>query len=62
MAMYMCGDELWEPWYRKAVMVLAHLQNKDGEFEDRYGNSVYPTALAAIVLLSPRSYLPIYER
>ena len=62
LAMYMCGDDFWAPWYRKAAMVLAHIQKKDGEFEDRYGNTVYSTALAALVLLAPKSYLPIYER
>ncbi len=62
LAMYMCGDEPWEPWFRKAALVLAHIQKKDGELEDNYGNRVYPTALAAIVLMAPRSYLPIFER
>ena len=62
LAMYMCGDEYWEPWYRKAAMVLAHMQKKEGEFEDEFGNSAYPTALATMILLAPKSYLPIYER
>ena len=62
LAMYMSGDEFWEPWFRKAAMVLAHMQKKEGEFEDQFGNTIYPTALATMVLLAPRSYLPIFER
>jgi hypothetical protein len=62
LAMYMSGDEYFAPWYRKAVKVLAARQGKDGQFADEFGNTVYTTAMALMVLQSPLGYLPIYER
>jgi hypothetical protein len=62
LAMYMCGGESWPPWYRKCLKVYAATQRKDGEFRDEHGCTIYPTAMAAIVLQSPMGYLPIYER
>jgi hypothetical protein len=44
------------------VDVLATIQRKDGEFWDEFDNTVYPTAMAAIILQAPMGYLPIYER
>ena len=61
-AMYSCGDKYWIPWYRKNSQVLAEMQRKDGELWDQGGNTVYPTAMAAILLQAPLGYLPIYER
>ncbi len=62
LGMYSCGDEYFVPWFRKAVAVLATMQRKDGEFFDEYDNTVYPTAMAAMILQVPLGYLPIYER
>jgi hypothetical protein len=62
LAMYMCGDAYWVPWFRKTVEVLADMQRKDGEFWDEYDNAVYPTAMATMILQAPLGYLPIYER
>jgi hypothetical protein len=62
LAMYSQGDELWIPWYKKVVQVLAAMQDKDGAFHDEYDNTVYPTALAAMILQAPLGYFPIYER
>ncbi|MBE7466701.1 MAG: terpene cyclase/mutase family protein [Planctomycetes bacterium] len=62
LAMYSVGDKYWLPFYPKAVKVLAALQKPDGEFTDDFGNSVYTTAMAAIVLQAPMGYMPIYER
>lgn len=61
-AMYSTGDEYWNPWYQKATQVLKTMQRKDGEMWDEFDNTIYPTAMAAIVLLAPKGYLPIYER
>jgi len=65
-AMYMCQDEYWIPWFRKAAQILAAMQRKDGEFADMERTSkdftVWTTAMATMVLLAPRGYLPIYER
>lgn len=62
LAMYSCGDVYFVPWFRKAIQVLKESQRKDGEFADQTGNIVYTTAMAAMVLQSPRGYLPLYER
>jgi hypothetical protein len=62
LATYSCGDKYMMPWFRKSVEVLATMQRKDGEFWDEFDNTVYPTALAAIILQAPLGYLPIYER
>lgn len=62
LATYMMGDDYFKPWYQKVAQVYASMQRKDGELYDEHGNTVYPTAMAAIVLLSPKGYLPIYER
>ena len=62
LACYMCGDDYWVPFYRKAVRLYSAMQRRDGEVWDKSGNTVYPTAMAAIVLQAPLGYLPIYER
>lgn len=62
LAMYMCGDTYWVPWFKKATTVLAKMQRKDGELPDEFGNTVYTTAMGAIVLQAPYGYLPLYER
>lgn len=61
-AMYSCGDTHWVPWFQKAVRVLTEIQRKDGEFADQHGNTIYTTAMAAMVLQAPLGYLPLYER
>ena len=62
LAMYMCGDPYWVPWFKRATQVLAAMQRKDGELYDEADNTVYPTAMAAIILQAPLGCLPIYER
>ncbi len=62
LAMYMCGDAYWIPWFQKSTQVLSAIQRKDGEFTDESNNTVYTTAMGAIVLQAPLGYLPIYER
>jgi hypothetical protein len=61
-ALYVAGNEYWHPYYKKMLEVFAASQKTDGQFEDQAGNSVYPTAAAAIVLQAPRGYLPLYLR
>jgi len=62
LACYMCGDDYWVPFYRKVVRLYGAMQRRDGEVWDKSGNTVYPTAMAAMVLQAPLGYLPIYER
>ena len=52
LAMYVSGDDYWVPFYKKAVQVLAAMQRKDGEFADEAGNTIYPTAMALMLLQS----------
>ncbi|MBL8796532.1 MAG: hypothetical protein JNM56_21710 [Planctomycetia bacterium] len=61
-ALYVAGNDYWHPYYKKMLEVFAASQKADGQFEDQAGNSVYPTAAAAIVLQAPRGYLPLYLR
>jgi hypothetical protein len=61
-AMYACGETYWAPWYRKVIECYKALQKADGELMDGGGNSIYPTAMAAAVMLAPKGYLPLYER
>ncbi|OAI49003.1 hypothetical protein AYO44_00960 [Planctomycetaceae bacterium SCGC AG-212-F19] len=61
-AMYVAGNDYWHPYYKKMLEVFAASQKADGQFEDQAGNSVYPTAAAAIVLQAPRGYWPLYLR
>lgn len=62
LAMYPCGDEYFVPWFKKMVQILQAAQRKDGEYADHHDNTVYVTAMAAIMLQAPFGYLPIYER
>jgi hypothetical protein len=62
LAMYMCGDEYWIPWFKKASKVFRALQRETGEFADHLGNTTYPTAMAALVMQAPLGRLPLYER
>jgi hypothetical protein len=62
LAMYTCGDQYWVPWYGKTLEVLKTTQKRDGEFADENGNTVYPTAMALIILQAPQGWLPLYER
>lgn len=61
-ALYHAGNDRWHPYYKKMLEVFAASQMADGQFEDQAGNTVYPTAAAAIVLQAPRGYLPLYLR
>jgi len=61
-AMYQAGDAYWIPWYRKIATALKATQAQNGSFTDSHGNTVYPTAIVAIVLQAPLGYLPLYLR
>ena len=37
-------------------------QKSKGEFQDEFGNTIYTTALAAIILQAPNGKLALYER
>ncbi len=60
-AMYSSGDQYWFPWYKKVAQILKFMQRDDGELWDEYGNTIYPSAMAAMILQAPKGYLPLYE-
>lgn len=61
-AMYGCGESYYTPWFKKTAACLLAAQERDGQFSDRRGNETYVTAMAAMLLLSPKNLLPLYER
>ncbi len=61
-AMYMSGDDYWIPWFEKTRSVLRAMQRSDGEVADEFDNTVYTTAMAAMLLQTPYGFLPLYER
>jgi hypothetical protein len=61
-SMYMAGDKHWAPWFVKTMELFKASQRESGEFADQFGNKVYPTAMAALVMQAPYGYLPLYQR
>jgi hypothetical protein len=62
LAQYSSGDDYFIPLYGKLIQILDAAGRKDGEYPDHKGNTVYVTAMAAILMQAPYGYLPIYER
>jgi len=60
-AMYQVGGERWKQWYADVSSELIRTQAQDGSWSDYVGNA-YATAMAALVLEVPYSYLPIFQR
>ncbi len=66
-AMHIVGGEAWKQWYTDINAVLLPRQAESGAWEsqDLEGNPpgpVYQTSIAIIILSTPLSYLPIYQR
>jgi hypothetical protein len=66
-AMHCVGGEKWKKWYGDISNVLLPRQSDNGAWEtqDLEGNPpgpVYQTSIAVIILSTPLSYLPIYQR
>lgn len=61
-ALYTAGDDYWIPWYKKYAEALKRQQAPDGSWHDINGNTVYPTAISAMVLEAPLGYIPQYLR
>ncbi|PCJ52369.1 MAG: hypothetical protein COA79_23750 [Planctomycetota bacterium] len=59
---YTMGDKDWKPWFQKTTQVFKAMQNDDGSFNDQSFNTIYTTAMAAIVLQASKGHLAIYER
>ncbi|MEZ6089672.1 MAG: prenyltransferase/squalene oxidase repeat-containing protein [Pirellulaceae bacterium] len=55
------GGDAWTKWYRELSDVLLQNQLDDGSWLD-YTDRTYATAMACIILNTPRSLLPIFQR
>lgn len=60
--LYQAGDEYWLPWYKKYAEALKMYQADNGALRDASGNTVYPTAMSALILQAPLGYMPQYLR
>lgn len=60
-AFWQKGGKAWEAWYERLVEVLLKSQLDDGSWVD-YTDRTYATAMACIILNTPRSHLPIFQR
>jgi hypothetical protein len=56
------GGPTWNSWYRKLVDGILPLQDPNGAWTDQSHGSEYATAMACLILNTPRSLLPIYQR
>ncbi len=61
-ALYLAGDSYWIPWFKHYVAALKTQQAANGALSDRHGNTVYPTAITALILQAPLGYMPFYLR
>ena len=56
------GQDLWRGWYRGLTTRILSMQQKDGRWIDAGQGSDFATAMACLILNTPRSVLPIYQR
>lgn len=56
------GGEAWPAWYSGLVRRLLSLQGGNGSWIDSGQGNEYATAMACLILNTPRSVLPIYQR
>jgi hypothetical protein len=56
------GGESWPQWYNRLAAHILPLQAQDGSWIDQNQGSEYATAMACLILNTPRSLLPIYQR
>ncbi len=56
------GGEAWPRWYRRLADYILPLQSEQGGWSDQNQGSEYATAMACLILNTPRSMLPIFQR
>lgn len=61
-AAYLAGGDAWRTWWPAARAEILDLQNADGSWSDNSIGEAYATAMALIVLQTPKRYLPIFQR
>lgn len=62
MALYAIGDSDWNSWFAKTLELFKNMQKENGALYDEQNNTIYTTAIAAIILQAPNGKLPIYEK
>ena len=55
------GGSDWQQWYGDLASAVLQLQNSDGAWSS-YRGRIYTTAMACIILNTPNSLLPIFQR
>lgn len=60
--MYLAGGTWWAKWWPDMRDELLNLQKDDGSWDDNQVGDHYGTAMALIILQSPKRYLPIFQR
>lgn len=62
-AMWHAGGRRWTSWYTQVRDLLLAEQAADGKWVDSIDEAnAYATAMACLVLMMPRNYLPIFQR
>lgn len=56
------GGDSWNRWYQRLANYILPLQSGEGGWADQNQGSEYATAMACLILNTPRSVLPIYQR
>jgi hypothetical protein len=60
-AMYAISGDDWNAWFPKEVQYLKAIQRTDGSVYDEFDNSIFTTAILAIILQSPNEKIPLFE-
>ena len=61
-AMWQAGGDYWDKWYPAIREELLRSQSPPGYWEDSSVCSEYGTAMAIIILQTPNTHLPIFQR
>ncbi len=56
------GNESWIRWYSRLKNLVTPMQMNNGSWTDSSQGPEYATAMACLILNTPRSLLPIYQR
>lgn len=61
-AAWHAGGDAWETWFPAIRDELIQLRSTDGSWPDAAHGREYATAMALLVLQTPKGYLPIFQR
>ena len=60
--MWQAGGDYWSKWYPAIREELLRSQSASGSFDDGSVCHEYGTAMAVIILQTPNTHLPIFQR